>query len=260
MDRKGWIIVTLCVILMGVNWHYMQENQKAAQAEAAKKQQEQEAKKAVEAAAKPAETAPAITTPGTPPAPAVPTAPEETHSLKTGSVTFELTSKGGGIARAVLAGTDQVTLNKNALEPIGALRREAAGLDATAYKLTAKSDKSATFVGTTAEGVEVTKTFTLTEGKESDEHLIDLTIMLKNTGTAQHRSEEYYLYAGASTALKHDEARYEGFFWNDAGVADFHQSDYFVKCWFSEAKTAFLQSYTDLHCEGVMWRFYTQIV
>ena len=28
MDRKSWIIVTLCVILMGVNWHYMQENQK----------------------------------------------------------------------------------------------------------------------------------------------------------------------------------------------------------------------------------------
>lgn len=260
MDRKGWIIVTLCVILMGVNWHYMQENQKAAQAEAAKNQQEQEAKKAAEAAAKPAETAPATTTPGTPPAPAVPTAPEETHSLKTGSVTFELTSKGGGIARAVLAGTDQVTLNKNAPEPIGALRREAAGLDATAYKLTAKSDKSATFVGTTAEGVEVTKTFTLTEGNESDEHLIDLTITLKNTGTAQHRSEEYYLYAGASTALKHDEARYEGFFWNDAGDADFHQSDYFAKGWFSEAKTEFRQSYSALRYAGVMGRFYTQIV
>jgi hypothetical protein len=44
MDRKSWIIVTLCVILMGVNWHYMQENQKLAQAEAARKKQEEIAK------------------------------------------------------------------------------------------------------------------------------------------------------------------------------------------------------------------------
>lgn len=258
MDRKGWIIVTLCVILMGVNWHYMQENQKAAQAEAARQQQEQEAKKAAEAAAKPAPSQTAA--PATAPQPAVAEVPEEKHSLKAGSVTFELTSKGGGIARAVLAGTDQVTLNQNALEPIGALRREPAGLDAISYKLTAKSDKSATFVGTNAEGVEVTKVYTLTEGEESDEHLIDLTITLKNTGTAQHRSEEYYLYAGASTALKHDDARYEGFFWNDAGDADFHQADYYAKPWFSEQKTEFRQSFEALRYAGVMGRFYTHIV
>lgn len=259
MDRKGWIVVTLCVILMGLNWHYMQENQKLAQAEAARVQ---EAKKAAEAAAKPADaatTTPAATA-AAPAKPVVPEIPEEKHSLKAGSVTFELTSKGGGVSRAVLAGTDNVTLNKNALEPIGALRREPAGLDAISYKLTEKSDKSATFVGTNAEGIEVTKTYSLTEGNESDEHLIDLKITLKNTGTTQHRSEEYYIYAGASTALKHDEARYEGFFWNDAGDADFHQSDYYAKGWFSEAKTDFRQSHSALRYGGVMGRFYTQIV
>jgi hypothetical protein len=48
MDRKSWIIVTLCVILMGVNWHYMQENQKLAQAEAARKKQEEIAKQPAE--------------------------------------------------------------------------------------------------------------------------------------------------------------------------------------------------------------------
>jgi YidC/Oxa1 family membrane protein insertase len=186
--------------------------------------------------------------------------PEEKHSLKTGSVTFELTSRGGGIARAVLAGTDKVTLNTNGLEAIGALRRDAAGLDALAYKLTAKSEKSVTFEGTTTEGVVITKTYSLTEGEESDEHLIDLTITLKNTGAAQHRSEEYYLYAGASSALKHDDARYEGFFWNDAGDADFYQSDYYAKPWFSEQKFEFRQSYNALRFAGVMGRFYTHIV
>lgn len=260
MDRKGWIVVIACVILMGLNWHYMQENQKLAQAEAARVQAEK-AKQAAGTTPKPAEATAAAAAPAVAPdKPAIPEVPEEKHELKAGSVTFELSSKGGGIARAVLGGTDQVTLNKNAPEPIGALRREPAGLDAIAYKLTAKSDKSATFTGTSAEGIEVTKTYTLTEGNESDAHLIDLKITLKNTGAAQHRSEEYYLYAGASSALKHDDARYEGFFWNDAGDADFYQADYFAKGWFSDAKTEFRQTFGALRYAGVMGRFYTHLV
>jgi YidC/Oxa1 family membrane protein insertase len=261
MDRKSWIIVTLCVILMGVNWHYMQENQKLVQAEAARTKQAEAAKKAAATSASPTAATPAAgNAPAAAATPAASTVPEETHSLKTGSVTFELTSKGGGIARAALAGTDQVTLNKHGLEAIGALRREPAGLDAIVYKLTAKSDKSATFEGTTAEGVVVTKTFTLTEGAEGDEHLIDLKLTLKNTGTAQHRSEEYYLYAGAATALRHDDGRYDGFFWNNAGDTDYQlTSKFFGKGFFSDAPTEYRHSFNALRYTGVMSRFYTHI-
>jgi YidC/Oxa1 family membrane protein insertase len=261
MDRKSWIIVTLCVLLMGVNWHYMQENQKLAQVEAARKKQEEIAKKSAETPAAAVAAAPAANAAPTAPAtPAAPAVPEETHSLNVGSVTFELTSKGGGIARAVLGGTDQVTLNKNGLEAIGALRREAAGLDAIAYKLTAKSATSATFEGVTKDGIAVTKTYSLTEGEGSDEHLIDLKITLKNTGTTQHRSEEYYLYAGAATALRHDDGRYDGFFWNNAGDADHDLSKFFGKGFFSEAPLEFKNSYNALRYGGVMSRFYTHII
>lgn len=258
MDRKSWIVVTLCVILMGVNWHYMQENQKLQQAETARKKQEEVAKKAAQTAeAKTAAAAPAT---GATAAPAAAELPEEKHSLKVGTVTFELSSKGGGISRAVLAGTDMVTLNKNGLEPVGALRRDAAGLDSISYKLTAKSDKSATFEGTSKEGILVTKTYTLTEGAEGDEHLVDLKITLKNTGTTQHRSEEYYLYTGAASAIKHDDARYDGFFWNNAGDTDKHLSSYYAKGFFSDAPTEFKNSYSALRYTGVMTRFYTHIV
>lgn len=259
MDRKGWIVVIACVLLMGLNWHYVQENQKIAQAEARKKQELDAATEAAKTIESPPPSAP-TPTPGAAAAPAVAAAPEETHSLVAGSVTFELSSKGGGIARAVLAGTDHVTLNLNGTESIGALRREASGADTTVYKLTEKSFKSATFEGTTADGVVVTKTYTLTEGAESDVHLIDLKITLKNTGAAQHRSEEYYLYAGASSALKHDDARYEGFFWNNSGDADFHDANYYSKGWFSDAKTEFRQSFGALRYTGVMGRFYTHII
>jgi YidC/Oxa1 family membrane protein insertase len=261
MDRKSWIIVTLCVILAGVNLYYVQENQKLAQAEAARIKQEQAAKKAAETPAAPSAATPATSaTPAAPAAPVAADVPVETHSIKVGTVTFELTSKGGGIARAALAGTDQVTLNKYGLEAIGALRREASGMDALAYKLTEKSDKSATFEGTTADGIVVTKKYTLTEGPEGDEHLIDLKITLKNTGTAQHRSEEYYLYAGAATALKHDEGRYDGFFWNNAGDTDHELSKYFGKGVFSDAPAEYRHSYNALRYAGVMSRFYTHII
>ncbi|WP_395752640.1 YidC/Oxa1 family insertase periplasmic-domain containing protein [Prosthecobacter sp.] len=272
MDRKSWIVVTLCVILMGVNFHYMQENQKLEQAEAARKKQEELAKKPAANSTPAANATAAGSTPAlgtgtgtgtgtTPPAaPAAPVLPEETHSLKVGTVTYELTTKGGGIARAALAGTDRVVLNKDGLEAIGALRREPAGLDAIPYKLTAKSDKSATFEGTTAEGVVVTKTYSLSEGDKSDEHLVNLEITLKNTGTAQHRSEEYYLYAGAATALKHDEARYDGFFWNNAGDTGYELSKYYNKGFFSDAPTEYRQPYNALQFSGVMTRFYTHIL
>jgi uncharacterized protein YpmB len=51
MDRKGWIVIITCILLMGVNFYYMQENQKlvAAQrtAEEAKKKAELEAAEAL---------------------------------------------------------------------------------------------------------------------------------------------------------------------------------------------------------------------
>jgi YidC/Oxa1 family membrane protein insertase len=90
--------------------------------------------------------------------------------------------------------------------------------------------------------------------------LLNLTVTLTNTGTAQHRSEEYYLFAGASTALNHADERYQSFFWNDNGNADYKISSYYGKGWFSEAATEFRQSYANLRYAGVSSRFYSHIL
>ncbi|MBL9132614.1 MAG: YidC/Oxa1 family insertase periplasmic-domain containing protein [Verrucomicrobiaceae bacterium] len=264
MDRKGWIVITLCIILMGVNFHYMQENAKVAQqqAEEAKKKADESKKNAPAApeAAVPAPAAagqPATAATTTPPASAV---PEQKHQFTSGSVTYHFTNKGGGIERAVLAGTDHVTLNEHAQESIGALRREAGGLDGIAYTMKDAGAKSVTFEGTSAEGIRVTKVWSLTEGAEGDEHLLDLKITLTNTGTAQHRSEEYYLFAGASTALNHGDDRYQGFFWNNGGSAKYEWSSYLAGGTFSSAKPDYRQSFDKLRFGGVMSRFYTHIL
>lgn len=256
MDRKGWIVIITCILLMGVNFYYMQENQKLAEAQRAAEQAKKKAEAPKEA---PAATAAEAAKPA-PQAPATASTPEQKHSITSGTVTYEFSTKGGGISRAVLGGNDHITLNEHALEPIGALRREPAGVDAITYQMAEQSDRSVSFEGTSAEGIRVKKTYTLTDGASSDEHLLNLTVTLTNTGTAQHRSEEYYLFTGASTALKHADERYQSFFWNDNGNADFKISSYYGKGWFSEAATEFRQSYANLRYAGVSSRFYSHII
>ncbi|MFN7560480.1 MAG: hypothetical protein ACK5TH_01775, partial [Prosthecobacter sp.] len=225
MDRKGWIVIITCILLMGVNFYYMQENQKLVEAQRIAEQAKKKAEAPKNAPAAPAADAakPA------PQAVAAPSTPEQKHSLTAGTVTYEFSTKGGGVTRAVLAGNDHVTLNEHALEAIGALRREPAGVDTITYQMLEQSDRSVSFEGTSAEGIRVKKTYTLTEGASSDEHLLNLTVTLTNTGAAQHRSEEYYLFTGASTALNHADERYQSFFWNDNGTADYKISSYFGK-------------------------------
>ena len=260
MDRKGWIVITLCLILLGLNMYYMQENQKLAAAQAQEaKQKAAEAQKNAPQTPGAAPSTPAVAA-VTPEAVQAASVPEQKHSFTVGSVTYEFTSKGGGIARAVLGGSDKVTLNEHAKEAIGALRREPGGVDGIAYAMKDATASSVTFEGISAEGVRVTKTWSATEGPESDDHLLDLKVTLTNTGAAQHRSEEYYLFAGASTALSHSDDRYQGFFWNNGGTAKYEFSSYFGGGTFSSTKAEYRETYDKLRFGGVMSRFYTHIL
>ena len=257
MDKKAWTVITLCLVMMGVNWWYASKNIEAAKLQAAAKVAVAPAAVPAQAVAQPVEAATAKT--ADTPAPST-IAPEEKHELKVGSVTYQMTTRGGGVQRAVLSAHDQVQLNKHAVEPVGAFRREASGADPTPYKIISKDSKHVTFQGVTSEGIEVTKTYRLTEGKGSDEHLLALTLTLKNTGTAQHRSEEYYLYAGAAASLRPDEIIHPGFFWNDAGDEDQKDVTYFKGGMMSSEKNEFRGSYAKLRWGGVMDRFYAHII
>ena len=252
MDRKAWIVIILCSAGIALNAWFASQNQPPP---APAKPAAQAASKA-DAGAKPETKA----TSAAAPAPAAAGAPEETHTLSRDSVTWHFTTLGGGIKKVVLAGTDQITLNEHAVEPIGALRREAAGNDPVAYKITAKSDKSVTFEGTSAEGVAVKKVFSLHDGNPTDAHLINLSVTLTNTGAAPHKSEEYYLYAGAANSMDPAEALKPSFFWNDAGDAAQTHTSSFDGGWFGTEKTEIRSSHARLRYGGVMSRFYVQIL
>lgn len=258
MDRKAWIVIILCVAGMVINGWYASKNQETARRQAEARRTEEASKQAAVPTLKTtAEAAPAPAKPAPPPA----AVPEETHELRSGNVTFQFTNHGGGIARAVLSGHDQVVLNDHGPEAIGALRREATARDATPYRIIAKDDRKVVFQGTTADGVEVTKTYQLTEGEKADEHLLSLTVNLRNTGAAQHKSEEYYLYAGAAVSLRPDDSiSPPAAIWNDAGNFHQHAVTKFAGGWFSEEKTEFRTASEKLRWAGVMSRFYAHIL
>jgi YidC/Oxa1 family membrane protein insertase len=225
MDRKAWIVIILCSAGIVINaWFASQQAPLPPPAATA----------AVSPASKTAEPTATITAaPASPVSAPASAAPVETHTLTRGSVTWHFSSKGAGIEKVVLAGTDQIELNAHGHEPIGALRREATGNDAVAYQITAKTDKSITFEGTAPDGINVRKTYNLTEGENTDEHLISVSVTLTNTGATAHKSEEYYLYAGAANSMRPDEALKPSFFWNDAGNAAQKDTNSFGGGWFS---------------------------
>ena len=252
MDRKAWLVITLCTFGLIANVYYANKYPpiEKAPAPAAVAPAAASATTAPAAATKPAATissASGVT-------PSVPVV-EETHTITRGTVTWHFSNKGGGIAKVVLTGTDNLTLNQFGKEPIGALRREAAGNDAVIYKVIEKSDKGITFEGTSADGIIVKKVYEVTEGAKSDEHLINLKLTLTNTGATAHKSEEYYLYSGAANSMRPDEALKPSFFWNDAGDATQKLTDSFSGGWFSTEQAEMRSTHTRLRFSGVMSRF-----
>ncbi|MDZ4286708.1 MAG: membrane protein insertase YidC [Prosthecobacter sp.] len=268
MDRKAWLVIVLCAAGIAVNAWFASQNAALKAAEEAKRPVAVTAPAAAPAAvpgapAAPATTpaapgvAPALTAAGTPPVAAV-LAAEETHTLKRGLVTYHFSTRGGGVTRAVLEGTDHVTLNEVAKEPIGALRREAAGADAVVYKMVEKTDQTVAFEGKTLDGILVRKVFSLRD--TPDDHVLKLTVTLTNQGPTLHKSEEYYLYAGAAASLQPDEVSHPRVFWNDAGDANFQDTGYFAGGMLSSEKAELRQSFPSLRFGGVMSRFHATII
>lgn len=257
MDRKAWIVVTLCALLMGVNaWYVSKQSAHQAQvaAEAAKQKALAPAPAAV--AATPGQPAAASAVAG---APAVPQA-EETKELSAGSAKFIFSTIGGGVKKAVLSGQDQVVLNEHGRDAIGALRRDAKTKDDTVYKFVEATDKKVVLEGLTADKLLVRKTFSLAEGEVRDDHLLKLQISVTNQGTAQHASEQHFLYTGAAASLRPDDIVHPGVFWNDSGDANYHDTMWFSGGLFSSEKAEVSLNLEQLRYGGVMSRFYVSML
>jgi len=272
MDRKGWIILVVCGILLALNFAFMPK------------------------APQPTETTPAQTEPATtePATTAESSAPPE--EIKTGlvrepkaddvkeqfafltskkgdkdEVKFTFTSKGGGIKTAELlsqmaigSSTEHIILNTNTPAPIGAIGEGSDEFLALNYTLIEKKAENAVYCeATTASGLKITKKWSLEEDLElpGAPWRLNLKITFTNTGKATANLSHYSLFAGTATPLHPREWENQGgFFFLDDGSFTSKDSNWFKKGFFSSAKPIFQESAQELEYAGVSNQFFTTII
>lgn len=195
MNRLEWIIVVLC----GLGLAYVLTTQKPAP----KAVSTPTPAATVIPAEAPDPAAPKTETPLEPTTPAV---AEVVTFLKNEAVETTFTNIGGGmklvkILAGPYSGATQQVINNDAKSAIGALMRGSGNLETTVYTASNVSPTSITYTAT-ANGVEITKVWTMVDGKPSDGwgYLWDLQVTLRNTGT-EKLPVTYSLYSGVLGAL-----------------------------------------------------------
>lgn len=232
MNRLEWAIVILC----GLGLAYTITTQKPAPRPVPPPAQQT-------AAANPAAPGnPAATpaAPGTPvepadgnKAPAASSVAAQETELKNDAAVTTFTNIGGGIKQVKIlagpyAGRTEQLLNDHSAAPIGALSQHGGPQETTAYQVSAVTGRSITYTAT-ANGVEVTKVWTMVDGNPIDGwgYLWDLKVTLRNTG-AQKLSGSYGLYAGVMGAIHSIElGKNIGADWYADGNADEVHADKF---------------------------------
>lgn len=258
MDRKAWIIVTICAAFIAYQgwWMIKHPAPPAAVQEPAPAAQTNNATPD-SSPGQPGAPAAAASTPTGAPAPA----PEQKITLKNSEVVYTFTSRGGGIATAELLDTkDHLSLNVLGKAAVGALNTGAKTWDDLNYHVVSQTDSSITFEGETPQHLLVRKEYRFSEGKGSDPHLLNFKLTFSNKSGARLSRGELYLYTGAAASLRPDEILKPAFCWNDAGDATSKDTSYFAAPWFGSKVDVLTQSTDKLRWAGVMSRFYAQLI
>jgi YidC/Oxa1 family membrane protein insertase len=214
MDRKAWIILSICGLLLALNFYYKPEPPQPAPIT---NQPEASDTNNISETTKNGNVDDVVSTPkgklfNEAPVPAVGENIETlTSKDKDGNnvVEFAISSSGGGIKTATLvdqfavgSNTEKVVLNMHSPATIGSI---CDGPDdfADLYYTIVKDNGSIYCEATTPEGLKITKKWSLDQ--ESDQPgaqwTINLTITLTNNGQARVQLSNFSLYAGSAPGL-----------------------------------------------------------
>lgn len=259
-DRKTWIIVIACSVLLGVNVYYNQQNQKR-----------------IAEQNPPAATAPA--TPGAPageslsvtPPPA--TMAERLITLESDEVVYTFSTIGGGLKEAefkhqfdVGRNKDQrVRANRFGAGPIGAFTGSTDQLENISYSYQEAESvpgKKVVFLGTLPSGLIARKTFSMVEtGEPGAPYLLDFNLKLENSANLALPLDSYSLYLGEASPLYQKEwAQQTTFFWSGGGEAHFVDPGKFKGGMFSDAKSVITGEAEKLDYAGVSNQFFTTVI
>lgn len=248
-DRKTWVIVTLCALLLAANVYYGAQQRAAEDKAAREKQFIEEAQRAKEAAANPVDPAaasdPALTSEAPPP----PTE-EETFVLENDKVAFTFTNIGGGIKQALFkdqfqvgSKTRHVVINDKAAAAIGAFadgRGET--FEKTAFAFPKDEPpvpgKKVSYIATLPSGLIVKKTYALIDPAEPGApYLLDFDVTVQNESAGVLNLGQWSIFLGEAAPLYQKEDLHQtGFFWREDGSMHFEEVTSFLGGWFSKAK------------------------
>ena len=266
MDRKAWIVVTICAILLAYNFHLStkaaRERQETELAEK-KEKEELEEKKA------PEEKIPALAVEDRPDPEELGT--EESHEIATPASVFTLSTLEGGIVQNKLLeekavyGDGLITMNDLGLNRIGAITKiSGESLEKGYYDedKETKSETSITYKGSLANNLTAHKTWTVVdEGSAGSPYRLQFKLRLENTTNGEISLNDVAIFNGsAAPTYEGERSNYLNFFWNENGDYDSETTGYFSSFFGADA-TEFRESFKEsLLFTGVENQFFATII
>ncbi|WP_018969957.1 membrane protein insertase YidC [Rubritalea marina] len=262
MDRKAWIILVLCSLGLVANYYYMSETQKELEVQ---QRVEETAQKTVEAEA----LKDGLVTQK----PTIESGEkDQPHTLvgmdgEIEDVIYTFTNFGGGVKSAAfpqqqtIYGEGHVEVNVHSPFAVGALADDYQKIDNSYYEIVAKDDKSITYRGQVAPGVEVTKSWKLVEKAEAKGYQLHLDVTFKNASASVINVSDYGLYTGTVAPLHGKEMQDKaGWFYFEDSSFSFKQHKPFSGGWFSDAKAVEIIKPSSLEYAGVNNQFFTTFI
>ena len=266
MDRKAWIVISICAILLALNRHYSGENAKiqreAMLAEQAEKE-EQDAQKT------PAEKTPSVTVKPRPIPEDIGT--EESHEIATPFSVFTLSNLEGGIVQnkfleeKAFSGDGLITMNDLGLNRIGAITKISGESSEKGYyepDESRKSETSITYKGSLSNNLIAQKTWTVVEEESAGSpYRLQFKLVLENTTNGEISLKDVAIFNGSAAPTYEDERpNYLNFFWNENGNYDSETTGYFSKI-FGADPTEFRTNFEqNLLFTGVENQFFATII
>ncbi len=269
MDRKAWIVVTICAILLALNLHF---NSKNAEETRKKELAEAEKEKAEQPEATPENKPVGLAVEPEP----IPESlgKEESHDLATDVSVFTLSSLEGGIVQNKLLeeksvfGDDLITMNDLGLNRIGALTSiSGETLEKGYYEVIDKNDTSITYEAPISNNLIARKTWSLVPAKVDDKenpgspYRLQFKLTLKNDTPSEISTGDLAIFNGSAAPAHADErSNYLNFFWSENGKYDSETTGYFSSMFGTDA-TEFRQAFEEnLLFTGVENQFFATIV
>ena len=264
-DRKTWIVVSACSVLLAVNMYFTQKNaRERAAAEAANPP-------AIEQAGEAATEEPGVLREVDPePSPA-----RQTYTLETEGSRFTFTSLGGSLLSSEMLGfpavgdaEHNVTLNGGDSYGIGTLCQGPDGMEQVDYRLLSEESvegKKLVFGAQHPSGVLVRKTWELTDTEtEGAAYRLNFRLDIENpkAATEQIPLDRFSLYLGRSQPLQKGEGGLNpaGFFLQDDGDFDLTKSSAFRGGKIKKAKSLIQKSTGNLGMAGVSSQFFATVL